>query len=260
MGGVAGQPRGDYPVEAGDLHVEGFAPATIGKAYQILGRIFGVAVTDGLIPRSPCREVKLPRLESVEKRFLSPAEVEDLAGAIHARYRAFVLAGLHRPALRGAGRPPDRRLGHPASDVEGGRTAQSAGHMRMVPGSLKSKEAYRTIGIPSFLVEELAVHLSACPSSSNLVFSHAEGGPLDYNRFRRRVWIPGRGLGGSALHAARPPPHPRRHAHRRRAVASLYRRSPRPRVDQDGPRRLRTPLRRSRRGGHGGPGSATSAR
>ena len=61
---------------------------------------------------------------------------------------------------------------------------------RMTPGPLKSKKAYRTIGIPAFLAEELAAHLSAFPSSTDLVFSHESGGPLDYGRFRRRHWHP----------------------------------------------------------------------
>lgn len=44
-----------------------------------MSRAFRVAVTDGIITRSPCREVKLPRIETPERRFLSPGEVEELA-------------------------------------------------------------------------------------------------------------------------------------------------------------------------------------
>ncbi|MDP8958000.1 MAG: hypothetical protein M3N51_02095 [Actinomycetota bacterium] len=58
------------------------------------------------------------------------------------------------------------------------------GSWRMVPGPLKSKKAYRTIGIPAFLVEELAAHLAAYPLRSDFV----EGGHIDYTRFRRRHW------------------------------------------------------------------------
>ena len=36
------------------------------------------------------------------------------------------------------------------------------------PRPLKSKKAYRTIGIPGFLVEELAAHLAAYRSESDL--------------------------------------------------------------------------------------------
>ena len=81
------------------LEERGYAPATIGKAYQIVSRAFRVAVTDGIITRSPCREVKLPKIETPERRFLSPAEVEELADAIEVRYRSLVLTG----ASAGAG-------------------------------------------------------------------------------------------------------------------------------------------------------------
>jgi integrase len=79
----------------------------------------------------------------------------------------------------------------------------------MVPGPLKSQKAYRTIGVPAFLCAELGRHLHRYPSGSNLVFSHTEGGPLDYNRFRRRYWQP-------AVEASVGPPctpHDLRHTH-----------------------------------------------
>jgi len=38
-----------------DLNAAGYAPATIRKAYQILGRIFVAAVQSRLIARSPCQ-------------------------------------------------------------------------------------------------------------------------------------------------------------------------------------------------------------
>lgn len=64
------------------------------------------------------------------------------------------------------------------------------GSSRMTLGPLKSKKAYRTIGIPAFLAEELATHLSAFPPSADFVFSREKGGPLDYGRFRRCHWHP----------------------------------------------------------------------
>jgi hypothetical protein len=54
-----------------DLQDQGYAPATIAKAYQILSRAFRVAVADGLIARTPCREIKLPKDDRDEKRFLT---------------------------------------------------------------------------------------------------------------------------------------------------------------------------------------------
>ena len=57
------------------LDADGYSPATIRKAYQLLGRIFSDAVQAGLIVRSPCLTITLPRVESSEMRFLSPDEI-----------------------------------------------------------------------------------------------------------------------------------------------------------------------------------------
>jgi integrase len=174
-----------------ELEGRGYAPATIAKAYQIASRCFRVAVTDGVIPRSPCREIKLPRNDRDEKRFLSPAEVEELASIMKARYRLVVLTGAYTGLRFGelaALRVDDLDLLRRTLRVDEQLSRQ--GSSKMTTGPLKSKKAYRTIGIPAFLAEELAAHLSAFPSSTDFVFSHESGGPLDYGRFRRRHWHP----------------------------------------------------------------------
>ena len=80
------------------LEERGYAAATIGKAYQIVSRAFRVAVTDGIITRSPCREVKLPRIETPERRFLSAAgEVEELADTIETRLPQLWCSPAHTP-------------------------------------------------------------------------------------------------------------------------------------------------------------------
>ena len=47
-----------------DLDDRGYAPATVRKAYQLLSAALDAAVENGLIGRSPCRGVKLPKLET----------------------------------------------------------------------------------------------------------------------------------------------------------------------------------------------------
>jgi hypothetical protein len=77
------------------LTARGFAAATVVKAYQLLGRTLTAAVNADMIPRSPCRAVRLPKIEREEMRFLNPAEVARLADAIGPRYRALVLLGAY---------------------------------------------------------------------------------------------------------------------------------------------------------------------
>jgi integrase len=194
----------------GDLQDRGYAAGTIAKAYQILSRAFRVAVSDGLIARTPCREIKLPKDDRDEKRFLTASEVELLAEAIDSRYRVWVLTAAHTGLRFGelaALRTDDLDLLRRTLRVDEQLCRQ--GSWQMVAGPLKSKKAYRTIGIPAFLCDALAAHLSEYPSESDLVFSHAEGGPLDNSRFRRRHWNP-----AIAASVGKPcTPHDLRHTH-----------------------------------------------
>src|SRR5690606_10064078 len=77
------------------LLAKDYAPGTIRKAYQLLSAVFESAVNSDLIPRSPCRGIKLPKDVKEEMRFLSAEEVEQLADAIDPRYRALVLTGAY---------------------------------------------------------------------------------------------------------------------------------------------------------------------
>jgi integrase len=78
-----------------ELSGRGFTPATVVKAFQLLGRTMTAAVNADMIPRSPCRAVRLPSVEREEMRFLTPAGVARLADAIGPSYRALVLLGAY---------------------------------------------------------------------------------------------------------------------------------------------------------------------
>jgi Phage integrase, N-terminal SAM-like domain len=44
-----------------DLSARGLAPATVQKAYQVLGKVLGAAVDAGMLAQSPCRGCRCPR-------------------------------------------------------------------------------------------------------------------------------------------------------------------------------------------------------
>ena len=48
-----------------ELSAGPLAPATVQKAYQLLGKVLGAAVDAGMLARSPCRRVPLPKRTSV---------------------------------------------------------------------------------------------------------------------------------------------------------------------------------------------------
>jgi integrase len=172
------------------LNAAGYAPATIRKAYQILGRIFTAAVESRLIARSPCQGVKLPRIEQTEKRYLSPTEIGHLANVIHPRFRALVLTAAYSGArfgeLTGLGRqhyePLKRtiRIERNLTDVGG----------QLAFGETKTRAARRAVSIPAWLVDVLAEHIATYPGDDDLIFTAPAGGPLRRTSFRTRYWKP----------------------------------------------------------------------
>jgi hypothetical protein len=62
----------DVQAWVAQLTARGFAPATVVKAYQLLGRTLTAAVNADMIPRSPCRAVRLPKVEVHGQLYTGP--------------------------------------------------------------------------------------------------------------------------------------------------------------------------------------------
>jgi integrase len=150
--------------------------------------------------------VPLPKVEREEMRFLTPAEVAALADAIAPRYRALVLVGAYGGLRIGelAG------LRRSRVDLLRG-TVQVAEIVVEVRGILhvgppKTRASRRTVGLPRFVVEELAAHLGRPSGLEALVFTAPQGGPLRLPAFRARAWRPATraaGLDGLRIHDLR---------------------------------------------------------
>lgn len=187
-----------------DLNTKGLAPATVQKAYQILGKVLAAAVDGGLIPVSPCRKVPLPKIETEEMRFLTPDEIARLAHAIDPRYRAFVLlkayGGLRLSEMAGLRRA---RVDLLRSTV---RVAEQAVEVRgqIYLGAPKTKAGRRTVPLPRQVADELAAHLERYVGRGldEFVFAGPAGGVLRAGAWRRRVWQPA--ITASALAPLRP--------------------------------------------------------
>ncbi|HVW33680.1 MAG TPA: hypothetical protein VHL53_14165 [Acidimicrobiia bacterium] len=67
------------------------APATVEVAYRYLAAIFRFAVDDGLITTTPCRNIKLPKIERPPVEPLTTEQVWALIDAMPERYRALVI-------------------------------------------------------------------------------------------------------------------------------------------------------------------------
>jgi integrase len=173
------------------LQEKGLSPATIRLAYMIVQGMFSTAVESDLIPRSPCRGIKLPQSLPTEMRFLTTEEVSLLADAIDRQYRAFILtaaytgcrfgelAGLRRHRLDLA-----RRTLTVAESL-----TEVNGYVHVTPP--KTAAGRRRIALPQGLCKELAEHLEEWPPSPDgLVFTAQRSGPLLNRNFRDRIWLP----------------------------------------------------------------------
>ncbi len=174
-----------------DLDADGYAPATIRKAYPLLGRILNDAVNGGLIAATPCRDITLPKIEDTEKRFLSPEEITHLAGTIDPRYRALVITAAYTGcrigeliALDTDRYQPDKRIFRIERSL-----AEVRGHLRF--GQPKTAAARRAVTLPTWLPQVIDQHLADYPPGpEGLLFTAPEGGPIRRNAFRARVWLP----------------------------------------------------------------------
>ena len=156
-------------------------PATAARDLAALRAVFNAAVEADLIARSPLRGIKLAPVEPPDRPTVTPDELEALAGAIHPRFRVLVLlagwVGLRWSeaiALRIEDVDFLRRtvtVSHTISEVGG----------RLEDDDAKSRASRRTIAVPRFLVDELALHLTAHRPGvgpGGLVFVGRNGAPL----------------------------------------------------------------------------------
>lgn len=174
--------------------IEGKAPATTRKAFQLAGAVLDRAVTLRKLPANPARvgeAVNLPAMDSTEMRFLDPGEVDELARAIPERFRTLVLTaaytGLRWGELTGLRAKrlalPERRLtvAESLAEVRGHHTFKTP----------KTAASRRSVALPAALVDVLADHLRRWPAvGGGLVFTDPAGGPIRRSNFRRRVWLP----------------------------------------------------------------------
>jgi integrase len=236
----------DVAAWVADLSATGLAPATVRKAYQLLGKCLGAAVDAGLIPISPCRRVPLPRIEREEMRFLTPDEVAVLAAAIHPRYRALVLvgaySGLRIGELAGLRR---RRVDLLRDTVDVAEIAvEVRGHLTF--GQPKTRAGRRTVRLPRSVSEELRDHLTSWAGAEFGVRLPGAGGRhVARPGMETAVLAPGGDRRGAGPFApARPPPHGRRVLDRPGRRPQTRVRSRRAHVGVVHPRPLRAPVPR----------------
>jgi integrase len=140
----------------------GLSPSRAKHAYYVLFAVLGAAIQAGALLRNPAVGIRVPRSRRREMRFLSAVEVERLAEAVVPPYGLLVRFAAYT-GLR-AGELVALRVGR--LDLLRGtvRVVESASEVggHLVFGSTKTY-AERTIRLPRFLRDDLAVHLAGRP-------------------------------------------------------------------------------------------------
>ena len=168
-----------------------YSPETIRGHYALFAGMMKKAAARGVIGRSPCLDIELPKVVRNERRYLTEGQVEALVDAMPGRYKTLVvvgaylglrwqeLAGLRRDAVTMVeGQVPALRV---ISTIE-----RSNGRYEIKEYG-KSFAARRTLKMPAWVAEALAWHMKAFPHRE-WVFPAPEGGYLLYDNFRTRVW------------------------------------------------------------------------
>jgi integrase len=192
-----------------DVH----APRTVKRNYEVLRALFGYAVRNDWLARTPCRRIKLPAVEHTRRQDLTTEDVERIAGQLPERYVPMIwlgaVLGLRWSEVAGL------RVGR--LDLATGRISVTEALTRGIGGrnvysAPKSNAGHRSMFVPPALVEILSAHLERSGvglesgDATALVFTDEEGGPLRYTNWRRRVWLPAvraAGCDGAGFHDLR---------------------------------------------------------
>jgi integrase len=186
-------------------------PRTVERQYGVVRAVLGYAADVGFITRSPCRNVNLPEAQPLRRRVLSQNDVERLADALGVDYGPMAYLGAAL-GLRW-GEVAGLRIGR----VDVLRSTLSVAEQltrgtggRSIFSSPKSHAGKRTLAMPQPLATMLGDHMArrglTGADLDELVFVSPQGGPLRYDRWRRRVWMPAvrrAGLEGVTFHDLR---------------------------------------------------------
>jgi integrase len=161
--------------------------------YQTLSAVLNAAVLDDRIARSPCRGIRLPAIQPIDRPVLTRDQLADLAEAMSPHHGTMVYLG----AVLGLrwGECAGLRVGRIDFDRSTVTIAEQITRGvggRSVIGPPKSAAARRTLAAPPALMELLARHLElrglTTSDGGAFLFATPDGEHLDYSNWLHRIW------------------------------------------------------------------------
>lgn len=187
-----------------------YAASTVQRHYRCLAAIFRCAVNSDLILKSPCRAIKLPRAKRKTVALLSGEDVMKLGtelGEYAPMMHIGIVLGLRWGEVAGI-RIKDVNILRKTISVDVQVSRDKSG--RPLIDEPKTDAGKRTLTVPQSIADELALllrHRSLSASDTDaFIFSDANGNPIHYSNWRRRVWVPAcerAGLPGLGFHDLR---------------------------------------------------------
>jgi integrase len=177
---------------------------TIRQSYRLLRQILETAFIEERLVRNPCVGINLPKVITSDKRGLTREELNALAencGSFSALVMFLGTTGL-RIGEALALKVDDLDLESMKIKVQRSWSQDATG--RRIIGSTKTGVS-RKVPIPSAVLTALAANL-ADKAGEDWIFMGPKGGVLDYDWFRRTVFIPATmtaGLTGITIHSLR---------------------------------------------------------
>ena len=168
----------------------GLSPSRICQGYRLVSQLMKAAELDGIVARSPCLAIRLPRVPEHEPNVLTAAQVTALANALPAPYDLFVLT-LAYTGLRfgeGAGLRAKCVLTEKSLILVASSLSDANGQLSMEE---PKTHQHRLVTMPGFLTARLRAQLDSLRDGpEGLVFTSPEGLPIRHQNFMRRIWYP----------------------------------------------------------------------
>lgn len=175
-----------------DSWKDSLEPSTIGRQYSCLRALLSWAESSEYIVRTPCRDIRLPRVRLVDRPELSTKQLTALAKALGKDNATMMwlgaVLGLRWAECAGM---TANRIDFSAGSITVDRQLSRTGEL--VP--TKTASSIRTLACPKWLMDDLAALLRRRKLDRNsdaLLFVAGFDRPLNYTNWRQRIWVPAR--------------------------------------------------------------------